>query len=62
MYILEYTGSDNIILCEQKWINIINLEYNTNPVAGNSKGYKHTYETIGRMCSLSKFFYYFIIY
>ena len=53
LYILEYTNSDNIILCEQKWINIINPEYNTNPVAGNSKGYKHTYETLEKMRSLS---------
>lgn len=53
LYILEYTNSDNIILCEQKWINIINPEYNTNPVAGNSKGYKHTYEAIEKMRSLS---------
>lgn len=46
LYVLEYANSDNVISCEQNWINIINPEYNINPNAGNSKGYKHTDEAL----------------
>lgn len=42
LVVLEYTGSDSLITCEQKWIDSLNPEYNINPIAGSSKGYKHT--------------------
>nr|QDG01212.1 GIY-YIG endonuclease [Scytalidium sp.] len=46
LHILEYSNSENLIMCEQKWIDIINPEYNLNPIAGSSKGYKHSPESI----------------
>lgn len=49
LHILEYSDSDNVILCEQKWIDFLQPEYNLNPIASNSKGYKHTVETIEKM-------------
>jgi len=30
----------------QKWIDFLKPEYNTNPSAGNSKGYKHRIESL----------------
>lgn len=53
LHILEYTNSENLISCEQKWINILKPEYNTNPNAGNSKGYKHTKESLDKMRNLA---------
>lgn len=53
LYVLEYANSDNVISCEQNWINIINPEYNINPNAGNSKGYKHTDEALEKMHNIS---------
>lgn len=53
LHILEYTSSDNLIECEQKWIDLIKPEYNINPIAGNSKGYKHTAESIEKMRELA---------
>jgi group I intron endonuclease len=52
LYILEYTNSENIISREQNWIDIVKPEYNTKPNAANSKGYKHTDETIEKMRKL----------
>ena len=49
MSVEEYTNSDNIISCEQNWINSLDPEYNINPSAGNSKGYKHTDEAKEKM-------------
>lgn len=49
LYILEYTNSENIISCEQKWINLLQPEYNINPTAGSSKGYKHCEESKKKM-------------
>lgn len=46
---IEYTDSNNLIACEQKWIDLLNPEYNTNPYAGNTKGYKHTTESLEMM-------------
>jgi len=51
LLILEYTDSDNLISCEQKWIDVLKPDYNLNPLAGNTKGYKHTTETIEKMRS-----------
>lgn len=53
LYILEYTNSENLINCEQKWINIINPEYNLSPLAGSSKGYKHTEESLDKMRNIA---------
>ena len=53
LHILEYTDSDNIIKCEQKWIDLLKPEYNTNPTAGSTKGYKHTIESIEKMRTLA---------
>ena len=44
--ILEFTDVISVIAREQKYINRFKPEYNLNPLAGNSKGYKHTPESI----------------
>lgn len=49
LHILEYSDSENIIMCEQKWIDLIKPEYNLNLMAGSTKGYKHTSESIEKM-------------
>jgi len=49
LYIIEYTDSENLISCEQKWIDLLQPEYNLNPRAENSKGYKHTEESLSKM-------------
>jgi group I intron endonuclease len=49
LHILEYSNSYDVISCEQKWIDLIKPEYNINPIAGSSKGYKHTDESIEKM-------------
>lgn len=63
LFILEYSlpsnkqgeGSGNLLLeCEQKWIDLLKPAYNINPLAGNSKGYKHTEESIKKMKDLAK--------
>jgi len=53
LYILEYTNSESLIACEQNWINLIDPEYNTNPTAGSTKGYKHTDQALEKMRKLS---------
>lgn len=53
LYILEYANSDNVIACEQNWINLLNPEYNLNPLAENSKGYKHTEEAKNKIRNFS---------
>nr|YP_009577876.1 GIY-YIG endonuclease [Cordyceps cicadae]QBG64865.1 GIY-YIG endonuclease [Cordyceps cicadae] len=53
LHILEYSNSDDVILCEQKWIDLLKPEYNINPIAGSSKGYKHTAEAIEKMRNLA---------
>lgn len=54
LHILEYTNEENLIACEQKWIDKLKPEYNINPIAGNSKGYKHSPESIEKMQLLAK--------
>ena len=49
LVILEYCKSDDLIKCEQKWIDKFKPEYNINPTAGNTKGYKHTIEAIEKI-------------
>lgn len=53
LYILEYTDSESLIACEQNWINLIDPEYNTNPNAGSTKGYKHTDQALEKIRKLS---------
>lgn len=53
LYILEYTNSESLIACEQNWIDLIDPEYNTNPTAGSTKGYKHTDQALEKMRTLS---------
>lgn len=50
LIILDYSDSDNLIKCEQKWFDLIKLEYNLSTTAGNTKGYKHTVENIIKIC------------
>jgi group I intron endonuclease len=45
LVILEYTNEENVISCEQQYINRFKPEYYLNPTAGNSLGYKHTPES-----------------
>jgi len=49
LVILEHTNLDNLLECEQKWIDLLNPEYNLNPIAGNSLGYQHSVESIEKM-------------
>lgn len=53
LHILEYSDSDNLIICEQKWIDLLKPEYNINPIAGSSKGYKHSSESIEKLSKLA---------
>ena len=53
LHILEYTDSKNLISCEQKWIDYLLPEYNINPVAGSSKGYKHNQENIEKIRNIA---------
>jgi len=49
LLILEYADSENLIACEQKWIDLLKPDYNLNPLAKSSKGYKHTIETLEKL-------------
>jgi group I intron endonuclease len=49
LIILEYTSSEDLIACEQKWIDLLNPEYNLSPIAGSSKGYKHLEASIEKI-------------
>lgn len=49
LVILEHTDRDNLIKCEQKWIDLLKPEYNLNQIAGNSLGYKHTPKSLENM-------------
>jgi group I intron endonuclease len=53
LHILEYSDSENLIMCEQKWIDLVKPEYNINPIAGSTKGYKHSYESLEKMSKLA---------
>jgi group I intron endonuclease len=44
--ILEYCEPDQAILKEQKYIDLLKPEYNLNPIAGSSLGYKHSEATL----------------
>jgi hypothetical protein len=47
--ILEFTDEISVISREHKNINRFKPEYILNPLAGNSKGYKHTPESIEKL-------------
>jgi group I intron endonuclease len=49
LVILEYTDSKTLISCEQKWIDMLKPQYNLNPMAGSSKGYKHIPESLEKI-------------
>lgn len=49
LVILEYVKSENLIPCEQKWLDFLKPDYNLNPQAGNSKGYKHSPESLDKI-------------
>lgn len=49
LIILEYTSSSNLISSEQKWIDLLKPEYNTNPTAGSTKGYTHSAQSIEKI-------------
>jgi group I intron endonuclease len=49
LIILEYTSSENLISCEQKWIDLLNPEYNLKPTAGNSLGFKHSEGSLNKI-------------
>lgn len=46
LVILEYTTSDQLIACVQKWRDLLKPVYNLSPKAGSYKGYKHTDESL----------------
>lgn len=49
LHILEYSDSENVIMCEQKWIDLLKPEYNLSLVAGRTKGYKPRLESIEKL-------------
>jgi hypothetical protein len=49
LVILEHTNLDNLISCEQKWIDLLNPEYNLNPTTGNSLGFKHSEGSLNKI-------------
>ena len=42
LVILEYSNSENLVLCEQKWINFLKPEYNIRSAIENTKYLKYT--------------------
>lgn len=49
LVILAYTDTDSLLSCEQKWIDLLKPEYNLSLNAGNTKGYKHSQESLNKM-------------
>lgn len=47
--ILEYCEPDQLIAKEQGYIDLLKPEYNLNPIAGSSLGYKHSAETLEKL-------------
>lgn len=47
--ILEYCEPSQALLKEQYYIDLLKPEYNINPVAGSSLGYKHTEATLEKL-------------
>jgi hypothetical protein len=54
LHVLEYSDYKSLIMCEQKWIDLVKPEYNINPIAGSTKGYKHSSESLEKMSILAK--------
>ena len=46
LVILEYSDSENLVFCEQKWINLLKPEYNIRSAIENTKYLKYTMENI----------------
>lgn len=53
LVILEFSDVKGLLECEQKWIDSLKPAYNLSPLAGNSRGYKHTDETKNKLKSLA---------
>jgi group I intron endonuclease len=49
--ILEFCEPAKAVSKEQEYINLLKPEYNLNPVAGSSLGFKHSEETLVKMRS-----------
>jgi group I intron endonuclease len=49
LYFTDEITVISLVRAEQNYINRFKPEYNLNPLAGNSKGYKHTPESIEKM-------------
>jgi group I intron endonuclease len=47
--ILEYCEPDQTVLKEQEYIDLLKPEYNINPTAGSSLGYKHSAATLEKL-------------
>jgi len=47
--ILEYCEKENALFREQHYIDLLKPEYNINPIAGSSLGYKHTEQSLTLM-------------
>jgi len=47
--ILEYCEPNQAILKEQEYIDLLKPEYNINPTAGSSLGYKHSASTLDKL-------------
>jgi len=47
--ILEYCEKENALFREQHYIDLLKPEYNINPIAGSSLGYKHTEQSLALM-------------
>lgn len=56
LVILEYSDMGNLLLCEQKWINLLKPEYNIKFKAKNTKSSKYIIKNIEKMrkASISK--------
>ena len=50
LHILEYSDSENVIMCEQKWIDLMSK----NRTGSNNYNKKHTAETIERFKEIAK--------
>lgn len=46
LVILEYSDSKNLIMCEQKWIDLLKPKYNIRSAIRKIKNLKHTIESI----------------
>jgi len=54
LHILEYCDSDKVLQREQCYIDLLYPEYNMCKIAGSSRDFKHSEETIAKMSILAK--------